>query len=117
MGYHTREIAKGVLGEASKVREEYEEFMDAIEQEDKVLQIFEAFEESIKTEASTKTTSARPPTRAARLLSEGAIVLFPLRLSMTTNDNTLTYCIICMYKVKCTIIQYSSLWAPSGPMI
>ena len=31
-GYHVRQIEKGVLGEASKIREEAEEFMDSIEQ-------------------------------------------------------------------------------------
>lgn len=31
-GYHLREIDKGVLGEASKVREEVEEFLDAVDQ-------------------------------------------------------------------------------------
>lgn len=31
-GYHLKPIEKGVLGEASKVREEVEEFMDAVEQ-------------------------------------------------------------------------------------
>ncbi len=31
-GYHVRKIRKGVLGEISKVREELEEYEDAIEQ-------------------------------------------------------------------------------------
>jgi NTP pyrophosphatase (non-canonical NTP hydrolase) len=31
-GYHLKPIEKGVLGEASKVQEEVEEFMDAVEQ-------------------------------------------------------------------------------------
>ena len=31
-GYHLREIDRGVLGEASKVREEVEEFLDAVDQ-------------------------------------------------------------------------------------
>lgn len=31
-GYHLKQIDKGVLGEASKVREEVEEFIDAVEQ-------------------------------------------------------------------------------------
>lgn len=31
-GYHKRKITKGVLGEASKVREELEEYEDAVEQ-------------------------------------------------------------------------------------
>lgn len=41
MGYHKKEIQKGVLGEFSKIREEFEELSDAIEQEDKILQICE----------------------------------------------------------------------------
>lgn len=31
-GYHEREIKKGVLGESSKLREELEEYEDAMEQ-------------------------------------------------------------------------------------
>lgn len=31
-GYHKREIKKGVLGEPSKIREELEEYEDAVEQ-------------------------------------------------------------------------------------
>lgn len=31
-GYHIRKIERGVLGEASKVREETEEFLDAVDQ-------------------------------------------------------------------------------------
>lgn len=31
-GYHLREIAKGVLGEPSKIAEEHAEFQDAVEQ-------------------------------------------------------------------------------------
>lgn len=41
MGYHKIEIKKGILGEFSKIREEFEELSDAIEQEDKILQICE----------------------------------------------------------------------------
>jgi len=41
MGYHKREIKKGVLGEFSKVQEEFTELFDAYEQTDKVLQICE----------------------------------------------------------------------------
>jgi len=41
MGYHKREIKKGVLGEFSKVQEEFTELFDAFEQTDKVLQICE----------------------------------------------------------------------------
>ena len=31
-GYHTKTIQKGVYGEASKIREEFEEFLDAQQQ-------------------------------------------------------------------------------------
>lgn len=41
MGYHKRKIKKGKLGEFSKIREEYEELLDAFEQEDKLLQFCE----------------------------------------------------------------------------
>jgi len=41
MGYHTKEINKGQVGEYSKIYEEFEEFTDAYEQRDKVLQICE----------------------------------------------------------------------------
>lgn len=41
MGYHKKEIVKGILGEFSKIQEEIEELSDAIEQDDKILQICE----------------------------------------------------------------------------
>jgi phosphoribosyl-ATP pyrophosphohydrolase len=41
MSYHKTEIPKGVLGEISKITEEYMELMDAVEQDDKVLIICE----------------------------------------------------------------------------
>lgn len=41
MGYHMREIQKGKLGEISKVQEEVDEFKDALEQGNKVLQMCE----------------------------------------------------------------------------
>ena len=41
MGYHKKEIIHGTLGEASKIREEFEEFMDAHDQDAKILQICE----------------------------------------------------------------------------
>lgn len=41
MGYHTRKIEKGVVGEASKIREEFEEFMDAVEQNNRVMELVE----------------------------------------------------------------------------
>ncbi len=37
MGYHLREIKRGVLGEPSKIREELEEFEDALEQGNKIM--------------------------------------------------------------------------------
>ncbi len=37
MGYHKKQIEKGVLGEYSKVKEEFEELTDAWEQENKIL--------------------------------------------------------------------------------
>lgn len=39
--YHTREIPRGVFGDASKILEEIEEFTDALEQENPVLQLCE----------------------------------------------------------------------------
>lgn len=41
MGYHKREITKGVLGEFSKIQEEIDELSDAIDQDDKIMQICE----------------------------------------------------------------------------
>lgn len=41
MGYHTREIKKGVIGEFSKIEEEWEELQDARLQEAPVLEIVE----------------------------------------------------------------------------
>lgn len=41
MSYHVKDIKKGVVGNFSKVREEFEELTDAYEQHDKVLQICE----------------------------------------------------------------------------
>lgn len=41
MAYHKREIPRGELGEASKITEEYHEFMDAHEQESPVLELCE----------------------------------------------------------------------------
>lgn len=40
-GYHKKDIQKGVLGEFSKIREEFEELADALEQGNKVLAICE----------------------------------------------------------------------------
>jgi hypothetical protein len=41
MAYHKTEIPKGVYGEFSKIREEFLEFQDAYQQEDKILQLCE----------------------------------------------------------------------------
>ena len=41
MGYHLREIKKGVLGEFSKIEEEFNELKDGVEQNDKILIICE----------------------------------------------------------------------------
>lgn len=41
MGYHTKKIKKGILGEFSKIQEEFNELEDAFEQDDVVLQICE----------------------------------------------------------------------------
>lgn len=41
MSYHLREIEKGILGEYSKIREEFEEFQDAFEQDSPVLELCE----------------------------------------------------------------------------
>ncbi len=40
-GYHLRPIVKGTLGTISKIEEELDEFREAIEQSNKVLQICE----------------------------------------------------------------------------
>lgn len=37
MGYHKRKIKKGTYGEISKITEEYEELLDAVEQENKIM--------------------------------------------------------------------------------
>ena len=44
MGYHKKEIKKGVLGEYSKIKEEFLELMDANEQKANVLIICELFD-------------------------------------------------------------------------
>ena len=41
MGYHKKEITKGIIGEFSKIQEEIDELTDAIEQDDKIMQICE----------------------------------------------------------------------------
>lgn len=42
MGYHVRTITPGVLGTPSKIREEFEEFVDAVEQGNQVMALLEA---------------------------------------------------------------------------
>jgi len=41
MGYHTKEIEKGVYGEVSKIQEEMDEFLDAWGQQAKLLMLCE----------------------------------------------------------------------------
>ena len=41
MGYHISEIPKGVIGEFSKITEEYEELLDAHNQKDTILELCE----------------------------------------------------------------------------
>lgn len=41
MGYHTKHIEKGIFGEFSKIREEWEELSDAHSQEAKILELCE----------------------------------------------------------------------------
>lgn len=40
-GYHNREIVRGVYGEFSKIREEFEEFDDAVEQNNILMSLVE----------------------------------------------------------------------------
>lgn len=40
-GYHKREIPKGVLGEFSKITEEFTELFDAVEQQNSILELCE----------------------------------------------------------------------------
>jgi phosphoribosyl-ATP pyrophosphohydrolase len=40
-GYHVRKIKRGVMGEASKILEEAEEFIDANEQRCKIMELVE----------------------------------------------------------------------------
>lgn len=54
MGYHKRKIEKGVLGEFSKIQEEWEELLDAHEQEDSILQLCELSDLIGAIEAYTK---------------------------------------------------------------
>lgn len=41
MGYHLRKIEKGVYGEPSKIREEFEEFEEALEQGNHIMALVE----------------------------------------------------------------------------
>jgi hypothetical protein len=40
-GYHVKDIERGVFGEASKIREELEEFLDALDQNCKLMALIE----------------------------------------------------------------------------
>jgi hypothetical protein len=53
-GYHTTEIKKGELGKASKITEEYEEFMDAKLQDNPVMELVELSDLLGAIEAYTK---------------------------------------------------------------
>lgn len=41
MGYHKVKIKKGIIGQFSKIEEEFNELKDAVEQEDRILQLVE----------------------------------------------------------------------------
>lgn len=41
MSYHIKEIKKGIYGEPSKITEEYQEFMDALDQDNPIMAIQE----------------------------------------------------------------------------
>lgn len=41
MGYHKTEIEKGVYGHFSKIKEEFQELQDAVDQQDKILTLVE----------------------------------------------------------------------------
>lgn len=41
MGYHTKKIEKGILGEYSKIKEEFEEFQDAFSQNNPIMELIE----------------------------------------------------------------------------
>jgi hypothetical protein len=41
MGYHTTEIRKGVFGQSSKIEEEYEEWKDALGQDNPIMELVE----------------------------------------------------------------------------
>jgi len=41
MGYHIREIKRGVYGERSKIMEELQEWKDAVEQDNPVMELIE----------------------------------------------------------------------------
>jgi len=41
VGYHLKEISKGVYGDLSKIKEEYEEFLDSLEQQNPILSLVE----------------------------------------------------------------------------
>jgi hypothetical protein len=53
-GYHKTKIVKGVLGEASKISEEYAEFIDANEQKNSVMELVELSDLLGAIEAYTK---------------------------------------------------------------
>jgi hypothetical protein len=54
MGYHLRKIKKGKLGEPSKILEEFEELIDALEQKNKIMAMVELSDLYGAIEAFTK---------------------------------------------------------------
>lgn len=44
MGYHSKPIPRGVLGEFSKVQEEFEELRDAVENDVRILILCELYD-------------------------------------------------------------------------
>lgn len=40
-GYHLREIKRGIFGEASKITEEHEEFLESLEQKNPIMALVE----------------------------------------------------------------------------
>jgi phosphoribosyl-ATP pyrophosphohydrolase len=55
LGYHLKKIEKGTLGSVTKIREEYEEFMDAAEQDNPLMALHELSDLIGAVEAFAKT--------------------------------------------------------------
>lgn len=56
MGYHKKEIPKGVYGFPCKIREEFEEFQDALDQGNSVMELIELSDMLGAIDAYTKHT-------------------------------------------------------------